>query len=183
MKTYYSSLHAIQQQTRALFHEPCRHCLQNHHLISHGFIYRKRSATEPKQPVGKRVFCSDRHGHAGCGRTMQLYLDTTIRYLHYTGGCVVAFVLALLTGVTVQQAYEQATGTPEPRQAYRWLHKLFAQLSAYRRVLHQPVFQPVQTANPNPRRSLLASTFTALLPLFGPPLCAGYQQSLQRSFL
>jgi hypothetical protein len=183
MKIYYSSLRAIQQQTLALFHEQCRHCQQTHHLISHGYVYKKRSGTEPKQPVGKRVFCSDRHGHTGCGRTMQLYLDSTIRYLHYTGCDVVAFVLALLTGVTVQQAYEQATGTPEPRQAYRWLHKLFAQLSAYRRVLHQPVFQPVQIASRTPRRSVLASTFTALLQHFGRPLCAGYQQSLQRSFL
>ena len=183
MKIYYSSLHAIQQQTLALFHEQCRHCQQSHHLISHGFVYKKRSATEPKQPVGKRVFCSDRHGHAGCGRTMQLYLDTTIRYLHYTGWCVVVFVLALLTGVAVQQAYEQATGTAEPRHAYRWLNKLFAQLSEYRRGAPSPRLAHVETASPSPRRSLLAATFTALVAHFGHPLCAGYQQSLQRSFL
>jgi hypothetical protein len=183
MKIYYASLHAIQQQTRALFHEQCRHCQQTHHLISHGFVYKKRSGSEPKQPVGKRVFCSNRHGRAGCGRTMQLYLDTTIRYLHYTGECVVAFVLALLTGATVQQAYEGATGTAEPRHAYRWLNKLFTQLSEYRRGVYPLRWPHVETASRPPRRGLLASTFTALLAHFGQPLCARYQQSLQRLFL
>lgn len=183
MRIYYASLHALEQQTRSLFNEQCPHCKQSQQLISHGFVYKKRSLAQSNQPVGKRVFCSNRDGHTGCGRTMRLYLDTQVRYLHYLGGCVVIFVLALLKGGTMRQAYRQATCTAEPRHAYRWLHKLFAQLSEYRGSFHRPVLQPAQTASPNPRRSLLASTFTALLQQFGSPLCACYQQSLQRSFL
>ena len=51
---------------------------------------------------GKRVVCSRRYSHTGCGRTMQLYLDSTVRYLHYASWQVVAFVLALMAGMTVR---------------------------------------------------------------------------------
>jgi hypothetical protein len=183
MQIYFPSLEAMEKLCRALFHEQCRHCQRYHQLISHGFVFKKQSGAESEQPVGKRVFCSDRNGRTGCGRTMQLYLDSTIRYLHYAGCCVVAFVLALGRGTTVQQAYEQATRTAEPRNAYRWLNRLASQLSEYRRWLHQPAFAPAETARVNPRRSLLASTFSALLAQFGQPLCAGYQRQLQRSLL
>lgn len=117
---------------------------------------------------------------------MQLYLDATIRYLHYLGGCVVAFVLTLVAGATVQQAYETATGTAEPRNAYRWLDKLMAQLSAHRSVAHQPLVPHVEAdeqASGHLRRSLLTATFTGLVQQFGQPLCARYQARTQRSFV
>lgn len=181
MKIYYANLQAMEQQTRALGNEQCHHCNRSHQLISHGFVYKKQSMAEPKQAAGKRVFCSNRGAHTGCGRTMQLYLDSTVRYLHYWGRCVVSFVLALMTNVTIQQAYQHATGTAEPRHAYRWLAKLFSQLSAYRCLLHQPTLQHAKTASRYPRRDLLCTTFTALLRQLGQPLCSCYQQQLQRS--
>jgi hypothetical protein len=183
MKIYYANLQAMEQQTMALFNERCHHCNQSHQLISHGCVYKKQSMAEPKQKVGKRVFCSNRGAHTGCGRTMQLYLDSTVRYLHYWGRCVVSFVLALMMNMTIQQAYQHATGTAEPRHAYRWLQKLSSQLSAYRSLLHQPILQPVDAATCHPRRGVLAATFTALLHQFGQPLCGCYQRQLQRSFL
>src|SRR6266516_1375511 len=137
MQIYYSSLEAIQQQTRQLDNEQCRHCKQTHQLVSHGFLYKKRVGAEP-EAIGKRVFCSNRYRHTGCGRTVQLYLDSTVRYLHHAGGWVVAFVLSLITGMTVENAYRQATGTATPRNAYRWLNRLGAQLSFYRRLSHRP---------------------------------------------
>lgn len=182
MQIYHASLEAMEQLCRALFHEHCNHCQQSGQLISHGFVFKKQSGSESAQPVGKRAFCSDRHGRTGCGRTMQLYLDSTIRYLHYAGVCLVAFILKLVTGGTVQQAYEQATGTAEPRNASRWLNKLFSQLSDYRRLVHQPNFPHVETASGQRRRDLLAPTFSTLLAHFGQPLCALFQRDQQRSF-
>lgn len=183
MKIYHASLNAIQRQTMQLCHEQCKHCKQSHQLISHGFVYKKQALAKPEQAVGKRVFCSNRDGHTGCGRTIRLYLDTTVRYLHYAGCRVVALVLSLMGGMSVQRAYLQVTGTEDPRNAYRWLEKLWAQLSAYRSLLHQPVLPPPVATSGSPRSGLLASTFTALLQQFGQPLCARYQLQLQRALL
>lgn len=183
MQIYHASLPAIQQQTMQLCHEQCHHCKQSHQLISHGFVYKKQAVAKPEQAVGKRVFCSNRNGHTGCGRTIRLYLDTAVRYLHYSGNCVVAFVLLLMGGMRVQQAYHQATGTEDSRHAYRWLNKLWAQLSCYRSLIHQPMFEPLGVTSRSPRPGLLASTFTALLQQFGQPLCARYQLTLQRTLI
>jgi hypothetical protein len=185
MQIYYPSLAAIEQQTRQLDNEHCRHCRQAHQLISHGFIHKKRVGAKP-EAVGKRVFCSNRHCRTGCGRTMRLYLDATLRYLHYTGAQVVAFVFALMAGSTVQQAYCQTTGTAEARNAWRWLNRLHAQLSCYRTLSHRPPLQDLEApgmAIRSARREVLTSTFQQLLLRFGPPLCANYQRQTQRPFL
>ncbi len=193
MKTYYPSLDAIHQQTLQLELEQCPHCQQTRQLVSHGFTRKKRNCGDP-QAVGKRVFCSNRYSHTGCGRTMQLYLDSTLRYLHHAGSAVVAFVLLLLTGISIELAYMQATGADTPRHAYRWLHRLRAQISAYRSLFHQPLLEQQTTTvdahhqshHPNPRLlryGLLVSTFGALLMRFKQPLLQAYQSQLQRPFL
>jgi len=183
MQIYHASLPAIQQQTMQLCHEQCNHCKQSHQLVSHGFVYKKQAVAKPEQAVGKRVFCSNRNGHTGCGRTIRLYLDAAVRYLHYAGSYVVAFILLLMGGMSVQRAYLQATGTEDPRNAYRWLNKLWAQLSLYRSLLHQPMFEPPVVTSRSLRLGLLASTFTALLQQFGQPLCARYQLKHQRALI
>lgn len=185
MQIYYASLSAIDQQTMQLDHARCRHCQQAHQLVSHGFIYKKQPRAEPAA-VGKRVFCSNRNCRTGCGRTMRLYLDSNVRSLHYAGACVVAFVLALIAGMTIAHAYAHATGAATPRNAYRWLARLGAQLSVYRSLSHRPALQdaaPGVAANRPLRLVPLSSTFKALLQRFAQPLCAVYQSQLQRSFL
>ena len=184
MQIYYPDLAAIEQQTRELDDVACPRCGQTRQLVSHGFVRKKRVDAEP-EAVGKRVVCSKRHRHTGCGRTIQLYLDSTIRYLHYAGWHVVAFVLTLLTDTTVQRAYCQATGTTDPRHAYRWLNRLHARLSCYRSLEHQPPLPDTTApiAAKPARWGLLASTFKSLLQQFGQPLCANYQRHTQQSFL
>lgn len=184
MQIYYPNLPAIQQQTLQLDHVQCHHCNQTDQLISHGFIYKKQHCAEPKA-VGKRVFCSNRHKRTGCGRTVQLYLDSIVRYLHYTGACVVAFLLSFVNGMTIAQAYRQATGKDDSRNAYRWLHKFAAQLCHYRSLFHQPTLQDGESiiGPASPRKDLFASTLRMLLRRFDHPLCAQYQYQLQRSFL
>jgi len=185
MQIYYSSIQAIQQQTLQLDNEQCVHCKQNHQLVSHGFIHKKRVGAEP-EAVGKRVLCSNRNRRTGCGRTVQLYLDSTIRYLHYAAWRVETFLFALMAGITIQRAYYQATGANAPRNAYLWLNKLSAQLSCYRSLSHQPLLPhstQAATENRYPRRGLLISTVDALLRQWGQPLCAGFQLKWQRSFV
>ncbi len=185
VQIYYANLQAIELATRQLDDVPCRHCQTTHQLVSHGFIYKKRVGAEPA-PVGKRVFCSNRGKYLGCGRTTRLYLDAAIRHLHFAGEQLVAFALALFQGLTVEQAYRGATGTAEPRHAYRWLTRLCGQLSTYRSMAHQPPL-PCCTAPPRARpagrRGLLGSTLRALLADFGAPLCAHFQRQTQRPFI
>ncbi len=185
MQIYYPSLQAIDLQTHRLEHEQCQHCRCVEQLVSHGFVYKKRTGAEP-QAVGKRVFCSNRGRYTGCGRTSQLYLGAVIRHLHYAGEQLVAFVLALIHGGTVQHAYSGVTGTADPRNAYRWLNRLYGQLSAYRSLAHQAPL-PCGETQPAPqtaaRRDLLGSTFLALSTDLGAPLCASFQRKLQRPFI
>lgn len=119
MQIYYPSLQAIKQRTMQLDIARCVHCKQTHQLVSHGFIRKKRGGGTEPEAVGKRVFCSNRNHRTGCGRTMQLYLDATVRYLHHAGCAVAAFVLSLIAGLTIQQAYKHATGAATPRRAMR----------------------------------------------------------------
>lgn len=153
--------------------------------VSHGFVHKKRVGAEP-EAVGKRVFCSNRNRRTGCGRTMQLYVDSIVRYLHHAGCCVVAFVLSLRAGMTIQRAYHHAAGCATPRNTYRWLNRLSAQLSVYRSLSHRPPLQDtaaIVAANRPVCLTSLMPTFTALLQQFKQPLCVAYQSQLQRPFL
>ena len=98
MHIYFSSLQSIEQQSMQLASADCIHCKQSHQLVSHGFIYKKQRCADPVA-IGKRVICSNRNRHTGCGRTMRLYLDSAVRYLHYAGQHVVAFVFSQTTGM------------------------------------------------------------------------------------
>lgn len=189
MQIYYSSVAEIEQQTTQLDHLPCPHCQQTNQLVSHGYIYKKQVGGEPLA-VGKRVFCSDRGRHLGCGHTVQLYLDSTLRYLHVAGSCVIAFLLSLIAGQSIQRAYQDAVGTSTPRNVYRWLDRLTGQLTVYRSLLHQPPLQETPTPQPQPsqsayptRRAPLLTTVKMLLQRLGQPLCAAYQAQTQCAFL
>lgn len=197
MQTYFPSLEAIHQQTMQLQSEQCKHCGQTHQLVSHGFIRKKQALGREPQSVGKRVFCSNRHLRTGCGRTMQLYLDSSLRCMHYAGRAVVIFALLLLAGSSIAAAYTQATNACTPRNAYRWLQRLHAQIATHRSVFHQPPLdqqtdpfshcrRPLychHSSHHSSHHSLLNSTFSVLLDRFKPPLCPSYQSHLQRSFL
>lgn len=184
MQIYYPDIDTIHQKTLQLKDERCPHCQQAHQQISHGFVYKKQVRGEP-YPVGKRIFCSNRRRRTGCGRTTQLYVASVIRYLHYAGTFVIAFVLAMLKGFSVQAAYHQATGAETPRNAYRWIHRFMNQLSVYRSLVHQPCFKNSASfiRQVSSRRCLIVSTFEALLLHFGEPLCAHYQQQVNQTFL
>jgi hypothetical protein len=185
MQIYYPDLPAIEQQTRQLTNQPCRHCKQTQQLVSHGFIYKKRSKADP-EAVGKRVFCSNRNRRTGCGRTMQLYMSSIVRYLHYAGHCVVLFMLARLDGLSIQHAYQHATGATNPRNAYRWVEKLWRQLSVYRCLFHQPLSpdcHPIAVGHSSPRWTLLGATFRLLSLKLNEPICAAYQLKWQQPFL
>lgn len=186
MHIYYPTLDAISQQTQQLDGVACRHCGKTEQLVSHGFVYKKQALATAPVPVGKRVLCSQRFGRTGCGRTVQLYLASMVRYLHGGGQALACFIASLLVGMTMANAYQQATSRDEPRHAYRWLQKLFLHLSEYRRQSHTVQFTDVnspQHPRDSSRQRLIVATLERLLLRYPAPLCATYQLSLQRSFL
>lgn len=161
----------------------CKHCHQSGQMISHGFIYRQHSSIE-KEPVGKRVFCSNRYGRSGCGRTHQLYVAHRFPFLHYGAAALLIFLCSLLMGRSLEDAYEAATEQVEPRNAWRWLKRLMRNLSDFRCFLKTRL-KPTDTAPQlkNRRLSLLLST---LMPLLSQPPhdpCRHYQLQQQRAFI
>jgi hypothetical protein len=185
MLIYHPSLQAIEQQSRLLRGTACHHCGKTCNLLSHGYIRKKQHGGQPL-PVGKRVFCSNRRSHDGCGRTIRLFLDNAIRGLHATADQVSAFVLALAASVAVARAYLLATGGPA-RNAWRWLSKMQAQLPNWRSLAHQPPL-PVTAAWSSPPRyrhqTVLRTTLAALVGEHdGQSLCRALQRRRQQTFM
>jgi hypothetical protein len=184
MQTYFPTLEAIEQMTAQLDRARCGHC-QRTQLVSHGFVWKKRLGGL-REAVGKRVFCSNRYQRTGCGRTMQLYLASTLRYLHDAGAAMIALLWALAQGMSVAGAYHHATAVASPRNAYRWWHRLSAQLSVYRSTLVAPlVCSDESPAEPvsHPRWALLIQTIAALGQHFGEAVCDQFQLCQQRAFV
>lgn len=159
----------------------CHHCARRGQLVSHGFVYRKQHNAD-KQPIAKRIFCSNRHGKTGCGRTRQLYLSSIIPRLSYTARQLFDFLIALIAGSSITRAYRKATRTAEPRNAYRWLQRAMGQLSRYRTLLKRPD-EPGDFDRRSRRLRHLLSTFNQLFSqsAFGHP--QPFQQVLQQPFL
>lgn len=136
MHQFVESLSQLQQFSLGLRGDQftlCQHCHQSGNLISHGFIYKKQQQSEP-QVIGKRIFCSNRTTHRGCGRTTPLYLSIKIPRKHYQSNHLFTFIKALLAYCSISEAYRIATGSG-PRHAYRWLNSLNDQLDRYRYVI------------------------------------------------
>ena len=133
MQRFFSSLAVIEQLTSSMNHSGIRHicpiCRKSDQWVSHGFLYKK-----PGDKAGKRVLCGKRYGKSGCGHTQPLYLDDVLPQRRYKLSVLLAFVLSLFKGATVEQAYYQAIGHQHssPRQAWRWLNALWANMGKFR---------------------------------------------------
>lgn len=138
MKRFYPDFESIHAFTVDLdYHQDelaCAHCFKHDQFVSHGIIYKQRSSTLAEK-VGKRLFCSNRYGRSGCGRTVQLYIAAEVPGCRYGTSQLFLFITALIENVTIHEAYHHATGQPEPRHAWRWLKRLKLKLCHYRCVL------------------------------------------------
>jgi hypothetical protein len=134
----------------------CAHCSKHDQFVSHGIIYKQRSSSFAEK-VGKRIFCSNRYGRTGCGRTFQLYVANEIPSFRYGAAHLFIFITALITKHKMEEAYLQATGQSESRNAWRWLNKLMFKLSEYRsflKVREEHCFNPFRSTS-NPLKHLL----------------------------
>lgn len=187
MPTYFNSIDTLHHFTMNLDchqHElQCHCCAKNNQFVSHGFVYRQLSSTK-NVIVGKRIFCANRHGKTGCGTTHQLYLSTIIPSLHYSTEHLLLFLQSLIALCTIQDAYEIATGTTDPRNAYRWLAKLTQQLMAFRGRIKKHTADLTNILKTKVRRlQLLLPTLQTLFSERDSNPCAHYQLQLQTVFI
>lgn len=187
MKKFFKTIASIHQYTMELdrYHDSlkCKHCFKQDQFISHGFVY-KKARKGKKRTVGKRIFCSNRYGRSGCGSTFRLYLSEEIPTFQYTTTHLFAFLTALFALFSIQNAYEKATGTRDPRNAWRWLNKLQAQLIGYRQFLKTRSEDVVEQFKSRTQRlQILLPTIQRLFLKISEPPCAHYQTINQVSFI
>jgi len=133
MQRFFSSLCELDRFTHSLdsltLDDRCQHCFQTDQWVSHGYLYKQSG-----EVVGKRILCAQRYGKQGCGRTRQLYLQHAIPQRRYTLSKLLTFIIALIKGATVEQAYYQAIGHDHGshRHAWRWLNALWTRMSRFR---------------------------------------------------
>lgn len=184
MKCFFESIDEIQRFTQQLGLQTsirCPHCGKCRQLISHGFIYRFQDGLSVA--IGKRLFCSNRFGRTGCGRTVQLYLADHIPKLHFGAAGVFTFISALFVASSIQKAYEAATKTADPRNAYRWIKRLWERIALFREiVLRFQKKSDAQFKNRTRRFELLLPIFKSLFDQLGAQPIAKYQMLLQKNF-
>ncbi len=161
----------------------CRQCSKNNQFVSHGYVYRQLSQNT-RITVGKRIFCSNRRGRTGCGSTIRLYLATVIPTLRYDTSHLMTFLNVLLGGASIQQSYQAATQSNEPRNAYRWLGKLHNQIINYRGFLKIRTQEIVYSFKSRTRRlQILLPTIQRLFVITPSNVCRTYQLDRQICFI
>lgn len=185
MQRFFENIASIDAFTRSLDYRQdvleCKHCLKNDQFVSHGFVYKQRSSLIC-EPVGKRLFCSNRYGRTGCGRTVQLYIASEFPSLHYGATVLFVFIVALLSPLTISEAYLKATGQLDTRHAWRWMNKLMLRISEYRCYLKSPAKRIINIVTFQVRRSqILLPTLAQLMICTGH--CSQYQLINQKPFI
>lgn len=187
MTYFFPDLKSLHDYTLTLDaqHRPpiCSRCKQDNQFVSHGFVYKPLNQGK-RQITGKRLFCSDRSGRTGCGSTCQLYVSQTLPSFQHNALHLFIFLSALMLSLSIKEAYLEATGNPEPRNAYRWLNKLQHKLIDYRAQL---TVRTDAISNPfkvrTKRLELLLCTLSALFLKLNQSPCAHYQTLTQSAFI
>lgn len=118
-----TEIHTWSLSVRSQDQLACPNCHSIDTFTPHGWIYSSESKDEKKQ-TGKRIICNSTDKYGGCGRTQRLMLmDTTFRR-HYPLQTILVFIQLLMTGVSISNAYGEATKSNELRQANRWWQAL-----------------------------------------------------------
>lgn len=187
MQRFFNDFEAIDAFTLSLeFHQDrleCIHCLKHNQFVSHGIVYKQRSSTT-REKVGKRIFCSNRYGRRGCGRTFQLYVSNETPTFRYNTAHLFVFIASLLAQCSVKKAYFVATGKNAFRHAWRWLNRLAKQVSTFRSFLKARPKITAHSFQSNVHRfQVLLPTLWQLSAHFQSNLCSSYQLKVQKPFI
>jgi len=186
MRKFYDNYDAINRFTLSLdYHQnqlECSHCLKSDQFVSHGVVYKQRSVTVSEK-VGKRIFCSNRYGRSGCGRTFQLYLADFIPGLRYGAAELFVFISSLFAKMVLPEAYCKATEQADSRNGWRWLTRLMLKLTEYRTFIRTKPTASIHLTGRSRQLKLLLPTLKALTFKLTGSLCLSYQITTQKAFL
>lgn len=111
----------------------CPHCNKSGTLIGHGYLRGYAERGSELVVRGRRVFCSNRHRRAGCGRTFSVKLSTVLSGFVVRTLTLFCFATAVLGGLTRRAAWlNAAAGALSLSTGYRLWRRLSAAQSALR---------------------------------------------------
>lgn len=110
---------------------PCPHCKTTGALIKHGFL----RGYDQQHQLGKtvraaRVFCSNRHLAAGCGRTFSVWIADKIKHLFLSADSLWQFLTAAVSLGNKLEAFRDLNSGLSDSAAYHiWRRFLNAQVA------------------------------------------------------
>ena len=160
----------------------CPHCKRVGTLIRHG-VLRGNDNHHPREKSVRayRVFCSNRNRAIGCGRTLSVWLPSSVKRLFLTADSLWAFLKqAALSGNKMRSFRSLHSGLSDSAPYRIWKRFLLAQ-SAIRTALCT-LCKPPDNASERPAELTLAHLETAMeRHSLGP--VAAFQVTLQTSFV
>ena len=175
MKKYYDTEEEIEEALVSLPETVCPHCGARGELVRHDNIW--RSGGEKNGLRGKRVYCDKRRGE-GCGRTFTFQLSDTLQGRCLRAAALMRFILELLAGVSVWNAWGNAETGMGLRTGYRTFRRLLENQSVIRTGLFECTPLKFQRKEKTP----LLETLRILKETFGVSAVSAYQKKLQKTF-
>ena len=110
---------------------PCPHCKYVGALIKYGFLRGYDQQHQLDRTIrAARVFCSNRHRAAGCGRTFSVWIANKIKHLFLSADSLWQFLKGVVSSGNKLQAFRQLNSGLSDSAAYHiWRRFLNAQVS------------------------------------------------------
>lgn len=163
----------------------CPHCRVVGALIRHGVLAGYDDTSQGQIVRARRLYCSNRHARPGCGRTVSVWLATTLRRLSLTSSTLLRFLQQAATG-TIAAAGRAAAAVRSERTWQRLWHRFDRAQSRLRTALAGLCPPPPPTTPPpTPGQRPAAHVLAHLAAAFPAVLCpiAACQHALRTCFL
>jgi hypothetical protein len=96
----------------------CEHCHRVGMLVGHGRLLGYAESCSERVVRGHRLLCSARHNRRGCGRTVTVWLSSSLRRRIVRTSTVLSFLTALAAGSRVAAGW-RAASSMSLRTGYR----------------------------------------------------------------
>lgn len=162
--------------------KPCPFCKSVGTLNRHGFVRGYDESHQPQRSIhARRVFCSNRNGATGCGRTFSVCLAKKVKRLSLTAPRLWSFLKQVVSGGNKAQAFRSLNCGLSGSAPYRIWRRFLESQSAIRTSLF-PLCRPPDTTSAQPAEITLAHLEAAFGDHALDPIAA-FQATLQVSFV
>lgn len=175
MKNYYDTEQEIEEALALLPDTVCPHCGARGDLVRHDNI--RRNDGELNDLRGKRVYCDKRRG-GGCGKTFTFWISDTLRGRCLRAAELMRFIIGVLAGSSVWQAWKNAETGMTLRTGYR----TFQRLTNNQSIIRTELFGLTPPPLPSKEKTPLLETLKILKEALGMNAVSAYQKTLQKTF-